>query len=147
MSAPWLLPGQRQAHCPVPIKAAGTPFLSNALLLPPTEVSVLTWNDMIDLFPAGHLVTGIHPPDKLNRVKLLIRLVDAMGPDGEWAIRTSVDSHGENIVQVLFERKEDADRLGDAVKARRTGTYPSCASQRVFGFDKPVARKIAAVLG
>jgi len=108
---------------------------------------VLTWNDMIDLFPAGHLVTGVHPPDKLNRVKLLIRLVDAMEPHGEWAIRTSIDPHGENIVQVLFERKEDAERLGEAVQARQSGTYPRWASQRVFGFDKPVARKIAAVLG
>jgi hypothetical protein len=110
-------------------------------------VAVLTWNDMIDLFPAGHLVTGVHPPDKLNRVKLLIRLVDAMEPYGEWAIRTSIDPHGENIVQLLFERNEDAERLGDAVRAKRVDVHPGWASQRVFGFDKPVARKIAAVLG
>lgn len=108
----------------------------------PTKGKMLSWAKMMDRHPAGHLVTGVFRHDgKINRLKLLQRLVAAMPATGEWATRTSRD-RGEDIVQAVFEQEADARRLGDTLDAQRSGAYPGWKSQRVFGFSAEVAHKI-----
>jgi hypothetical protein len=50
------------------------------------------------------------------------------------------------LVQAAFERKEDADRVGKALLARRSGGYPGGASQRTFEFGADVCTQIIEML-
>jgi len=107
---------------------------------------MLSWSKVIDRHPAGHLITGVYRQDgKVDRLKLLQRLVAAMPATGDWGSRTSSD-RGEDVVQVVFEKEADAVRLGDTLGAMRSDAYPAWKSQRVFGFPLEVARKIAAAV-
>lgn len=88
---------------------------------------------------------GAHAANQTSHVPLIKRLIRAMKRRGLWAIRNSTD-RGERIVQIVFEKIEDAEKLGDALKAKRTGLYSGWASQRVFGFDQAVVARIEEVL-
>jgi hypothetical protein len=107
---------------------------------------LLSWSDMIARYPAGHLVTGVHSPDRSHRLELLKNLIEALGIEGEYAIRTGHERSGERTVQVLFARHGDAEQLGEVIKARRSARYPGWSTQRVFGFDKAMVAKIKGVL-
>lgn len=107
---------------------------------------MLSWVKAIDRHPAGHLITGIYRRDgKVDRLKLLQHLVSAMRATGEWGSHTSSD-RGEDIVQVVFEKEADAERLGDTLGATRSGAYPGWKSQRVSGFPLKVAWRIDKIL-
>lgn len=113
----------------------------------PGKGKMLSWAKAIDRHPAGHLGTGVYRYDrKIDRLKLLQRLVAAMPATGEWGTRISSD-RGEDIVQFVFEKEADAVRLGSTLGAMRSGAYPGWKSQRVFGFPIEVARKIEKALG
>jgi hypothetical protein len=106
---------------------------------------MLTWSRMMERHDRLHLVMGVHPPDKISRVKLLQRLIASMPASGEWAVRTSTD-RGEHVVQVAFEKESDAVRLADTLGARRGTALPGWASQRVFGFPAQLANQIERAL-
>jgi hypothetical protein len=104
----------------------------------------LTWSKMMERHPACHLVVGVHSVDKINRALLLRSLIETLGVTGAFAVRRG-RAGGEQIVQVAFAKKEDAERLAEVVGARRTG--PSgWASRRVFGFGKDVVARIERAL-
>jgi hypothetical protein len=102
---------------------------------------------MISHYPAGHLVTGVHSPDRSHRPELLKRLIEALGIEGQYAMRTGLDNRGRSLVQVLFATVGDAELLGEAVGAKRSTQYPVFSTQRVFEFDVAMVAKIREALG
>jgi len=107
---------------------------------------MLSWDRMMDRHPAGHLVTGFHDgKDRVNRERLLARLIEALKPTGQFAIRKHRD-RDLYLMQAFFARKDDAERLGEALQARRGSGDPGWATQRTFSFDKTTCDKLDAVL-
>jgi hypothetical protein len=107
---------------------------------------MLTWERMMDRHPAGHLLTGIiRGKDRIDRVRLLTRLVEAAAPKGDWAV-TKTRDRDIDLVQVAFARPEDAKRIGDGLTAVRGAGQPGRASHRQFLFDTTMAEKITALL-
>jgi hypothetical protein len=96
-----------------------------------------TWVPFVGKHPQAHLVSGVCAPgnsSKMDRSRLLMRLVVALRPTGSYAVQTTRD-RDLTLVQCAFEKKEDAEKFGHAVQARHNGHYPGSASQRTFMFD------------
>jgi hypothetical protein len=106
------------------------------------------WVPFVDKHPQAHLVSGVCPvsdKSKIDRSRLLMRLVTALQLNGEYAVQTTRD-RDLTLVQCAFEKKEDAEKFGHAVQARLNGHYPGWASQRTFMFDGHATGTINTVL-
>jgi len=106
------------------------------------------WVPFIDKHPQAHLVSGVCAPgdsSKIDRSRLLARLVMALHPTGAYAVQVTRD-RDLTLVQCAFEKKEDAEKFGHTVQARLHGHYPGWASQRTFMFDAHTTGAINTVL-
>ena len=106
------------------------------------------WVPFIDKHPQAHLVSGVCAPgdsSKIDRSRLLARLVMALHPTGAYAVQVTRD-RDLTLVQCAFEKKEDAEKFGHTVQARLNGHYPGWASQRTFMFDAHTTGAINTVL-
>ena len=106
------------------------------------------WVPFVGRHPHAHLVSGVCAPgngSKIDRPRLLMRLVMALHPTGAYAVQTTRD-RDLTLVQCAFEKKVDAEKFGHAVQARINGHYPGWASQRTFMFDAHATGAINAVL-
>jgi len=94
------------------------------------------------------LVSGICASgdrSKIDRSRLVARLVMALHPTGAYAVQTTRD-RDLTLVQCAFEKKGDAEKFGHAVQARLNGHYAGWASQRTFMFDAHAIGAINTVL-
>ena len=104
-----------------------------------------TWDEAQDQFPGGALITATYPPDRLNRIKLIERLIETMGPRGCWAVQATTEE-GERMIQVLFEDERDARVLGDTLHARQCTGVPGYSSHRCFEFTGKMHEVVANAL-
>jgi len=103
------------------------------------------WERLMRWHPGCHLVTGEHEPDRIERPKLLARLVVALRMKGDWAIRVGRD-RGRLLVQAAFEEENDALRLTEVLGAKPVRRYVGWASQQEFEFSPAVAERVRKAL-
>ena len=103
------------------------------------------WERLVNWHPACHLVTGEYEADRVDRLKLLGRLIVALRAKGDWAIRVSRD-RGRLLVQAAFEDENDALRLTEVVGAKPVRRYVGWATQQEFEFDPEVAERLRKAL-
>ena len=103
------------------------------------------WNRTAD-FTNGHLVLGVHKPDRLDRVRLISKYLERAQPMGRYAVRAS-DERGEPVVQIVFEIEADATKVASTLGARHAIAHLGWDSQRTFSFGSEVAGKVEKLLG
>jgi hypothetical protein len=106
-----------------------------------------TYQDLVDELSNAHLVVAkVRARAALQPGKqLLTRLLEALKPTGHYALGLLPD--GQHFaVHCVFEREDDAVKLGMAVWATRVGGYAGFASQRVFSLDQETRETIKTVL-
>lgn len=106
---------------------------------------MVTWERLGKRPSSGHLVTGEHEVDRVDRAKLLQRLMVALRMKGDWALRVGRD-RGRVIVQVVFENEDDALRFGDTLGARPVRRYLGWATQQEFQFTSEIAERLRKAL-
>lgn len=104
-----------------------------------------TWDQAQDKFPAGHLVSGFHDRDRLDRLAQIRKLLAVSGPRGQWAARKTVE-RGEPKLEVLFELETDAAKLGDALGAHAGAGVPGYGSHRWYEYTPLKFRTITSLL-
>ncbi len=106
----------------------------------------LSWDEMMDRHPAGHLVVGeLEGPATISK-RLLEKLLKRLALSGDYSLCATKEAHGP-VVQVVFARKDDADKFAEGVNAARSARmYPGWASQRAFDLDEKVRRAVAEAL-
>lgn len=111
-------------------------------------MALRTYSDLLEAFPKAHLVVAT-VGQEMDRLKpaaeLLARLVSALKPKGDYALGELQDGQGF-AVHCVFERAEDAGKLGEAVQAKIVGRYPGHASQRAFALNEDAQEAIEAAL-
>jgi hypothetical protein len=105
----------------------------------------VSWERLRDWHPSGHLVTGEHESDRINRVKLLKRLIVVLRMKRDWAIRVERD-RGRTLVQVALEDENDALRLAEVLGARPVRRYFGWETQQEFEFDPELAERLQKAL-
>ncbi len=110
-----------------------------------TRNRFVPWNRTAD-FTNGHLVLGVHKPDRLDRVGLISKYLERAKPMGRYAVRAS-DDRGEPVVQIVFEIEADATKVAGALGARNAPAHLGWDSQRTFSFGNEVAGKVEKLLG
>lgn len=105
----------------------------------------VAWERLVRWHAVCHLVTGEHEADRIDRRKLLVRLIVALRPRGDWALRVGRD-RGRLLVQAAFEEENDALRLTEVLGARPVRRYVGWASQREFEFSPKVAERVRKAL-
>lgn len=103
------------------------------------------WERLMRWHPGCHLVTGEHEADRVERPKLLARLIVALRVKGDWAIRIGRD-RGRLLVQAAFEDENDALRLTEVLGAKPVRRYVGWASQQEFEFSPQVAERVRKAL-
>ena len=103
------------------------------------------WERLMRWHLGCHLVTGEHESDRIERPKLLARLVVALRMKGDWAIRVGRD-RGRLLVQAAFEEENDALRLTEVLGAKPVRRYVGWASQQEFEFSPAVAERVRKAL-
>jgi len=103
------------------------------------------WERLIRWHPTCHLVTGEHEADRIDRPKLLARLIVALRMKGDWAIRVGRD-RGRLLVQAALEEENDALRLSEVLGARPVRRYVGWATQQEFEFGPDVAERLRKAL-
>lgn len=103
------------------------------------------WERLMRWHPGCHLVTGEHGPDRVERPKLLARLIVALRMKGDWAIRVGRD-RGRLLVQAAFEEENDALRLTEVLGTKPVRRYVGWASQQEFEFSPEVAERVRKAL-
>ncbi len=101
-----------------------------------------------DRHPAGHLVVADLPADGPPARSLqsqLGRLLGRLGVPGDYSLAI-VRWSGHPEIHAFFEKRTDAERLAQAVRARPTGRYPGWAGQWFFVLDGPTRAAIEASL-
>lgn len=106
---------------------------------------MVTWEEAENQFVTGHLVSGYHDPDRLDRLRQIEKLLAAMPPKGRFAARNAT-VRGERCVQIQFQGEADANALGDAVKARQQKSEPPHKTSRWFEYTPLVFRVITNTL-
>lgn len=102
------------------------------------------WNRTAD-FTNGHLLMGVHKPDKLDRVSLISQYLERKRPIGRYAVRAS-DDRGEPVVQIVFEIEADANKVGGVLGARQAVGTLGWDTQRTFSFGHEVAGEVEKLL-
>lgn len=105
----------------------------------------VSWERLVQWHPPSHLITGEHEHDRLNRVKLLRRLIIALRMKRDWAVRVSRD-RGRTLVQVALEDENDALRLTEVLGARPVRRYVGWETQQEFEFDPDLAERLRKAL-
>lgn len=59
-----------------------------------------TWDQAQDKFPAGHLVSGFHDRDQLDRLAQIRRLFVNTGPRVQWAGRKTVEKDEHKMARI-----------------------------------------------
>lgn len=103
------------------------------------------WERLVRWHPACHLVTGEHEADRIDRAKLLARLISALRMKGDWALRVGRD-RGRLLVQAALEDENDALRLTEVLGARPVRRYVGWATQQEFGFGPDAAERLRKAL-
>jgi len=119
----------------------------------------LTWSTFVDKHPIAHLVAAIIPvnrgpvvPSHVQELRQLVgRLIGRFNIAGDFALKVVGETHVPALyvspeIHVAFERRQDADKLAEGVKAGRVSEYAGWASQRQFYLDPLAALEIAAAL-
>jgi hypothetical protein len=105
------------------------------------------YQDLLDEFPNAHLVVAmVRARAALQPGKqLLARLLEALKPKGHYALGVQPD--GQHFaVHCVFQREDDAVKLGMAVWATRVDRYAGFASQRAFLLNQEGQETIKTVL-
>jgi len=105
------------------------------------------YQDLLDEFPNAHLVVAtIRARAALQPGKqLLTRLLEALKPKGDYGIGVLPD--GDHFaVHCVFEREDDAVKLGMAVWATRMDHPAGFASRRAFVLNQEAQETIKIVL-
>lgn len=105
----------------------------------------MSWERLTQWHPASHLITGEHELDRINRVKLLKRLVVALRMKRDWAVRVARD-RGRTLVQVALEDENDALRLTEVLGSRPVRRYFGWKTQQEFEFDPELAERLRKAL-
>jgi len=107
----------------------------------------LSWTEMIELHPAGHLVVGnVIGSTATASSRLVAKLLEGFGPEGDYSLTTVKEPQGPTI-HCVFANKADADQFSSSVTARAVGKYPGWwASQRSFVVDEGTRSAISDVL-
>lgn len=97
------------------------------------------WSSFCDLHPVAHMLIGASAPSEnsdagLARLILLTKLVDRLA-EGEYAFATNLQSDDPEI-RCAFERKADAERIGNALGTYQCVGYPTGATRRWFRLEK-----------
>ena len=100
------------------------------------------WIDFTDAHHDGHVVVALvlpegRPKDKARVESLrltLESLIEKLVPSAAYATKI-VRQGGTAEIYCVFEKESDAQRVADAVRARRTGRHPGWASQWSFVLD------------
>ena len=119
----------------------------------------ISWASFTKRIAKGHLVAGTVPlpgeePDRAPgtkvRLTILARVARSLRFPGLYAL---VDIRSEYLngegdrIDCVFERREDADKLGAVVGARAiVGDLQEWASERVFRFDAALAASLEQML-
>jgi hypothetical protein len=108
-----------------------------------------SWIDFIDEHPAAHLVVGVSEATRgaqiAGRRHLLCRLIAKLEPEGDFSMAV-VRGHGAIEIHCGFEKKTDADRLADALRATVIDRYQGHLTQRAFRFDDTTCKAIEEAL-
>ncbi len=91
------------------------------------------------------LVTGEHELDRINRIKLLKRLIVALRMKRDWLVRVARD-RGRTLAQVALEDENDALRLTEVLGARKVRRYFGWETQQEFEFDPELAERLRKAL-
>ena len=105
----------------------------------------LNWTEAETAFPSGHLVSGYHELDSLDRIELIEQLIEAMEPRGRWAMRETKEED-ERMIQVLFEDEGDAGVLGDTLHAKQGTRVAGYGSHRWFEFTAKMHEVVSRAL-
>lgn len=105
----------------------------------------LPWERLSARQPPSELVTGEYDVDRIDRVKLLKRLMAALRMKHDWAIRVSRD-RGRMLVQMAVEEENDALRVTEVLGARPVRRYVGWATQREFEFTPELAERLRKAL-
>ena len=105
----------------------------------------VSWERLSRWHPPCHLITGEYEADRINRVKLLKRLIIALRMKGDWAVRVERD-RGRLLVQAAFEDEDDGLRLTEVLGARPVRRYVGWETQQEFEFDAGLAERVRKAL-
>lgn len=105
----------------------------------------VSWERLSRWHPPCHLITGEHDLDRLNRVKLLKRLMVALRMKRAWAVRVARD-RSRTLVQVALEDENDALPLTEVLGARPVRRYFGWGTQREFEFNPELAERLRKAL-
>jgi hypothetical protein len=111
-------------------------------------VPKISWSAFIDCHPAAYLVVGVLPKGEANprpRLELLARRLGRLGLTGSYALVIDRKSETPEI-HCIFERKADARRVTEALKAEVTSRYPGWKRQRSFLLDGAAVAMIETAL-
>ncbi len=103
------------------------------------------WERLSRWHPPCHLITGEHEADRINRVKLLKRLIITLRMKRDWAVRVERD-RGRLLVQAAFEDENDALRVTEVLGARAVRRYVGWETQQEFEFDAALAERTRKAL-
>ncbi len=96
----------------------------------------------------AHLVFGEYdntqaPLKNPTRVRVISRLIKRLGLKGDWS---GIDLRDEGRYELHLSDEDDAERVGEALQAKKNGKFPGWASQRGFQYDAKTWAKIQQVL-
>ena len=131
---------RKKAPPPAPRAAAAKPVARGV-----SGGRPVPWPRLVRWYPSCHLVTGEYEADRIDRPKLLARLIVALRAKGDWAIRVSRD-RGRLLVQAAFEDENDALRLTEVVGAKPVRRYVGWATQQEVEFYPDVAERLRKAL-
>lgn len=105
----------------------------------------VSWERLGSWHPPCHLITGEHEADRINRIKLLKRLILALRMKRDWSVRVARD-RGRLLAQVALEDENDALRLTEVLGARPVRRYFGWETQQEFEFDPELAERLRKAL-
>ena len=108
------------------------------------------WIDFTDAHHDGHVVVALVFPEgrptkdkaRVESLRLTLEsLIEKLVPSAAYATKI-VRQGGTAEIYCVFEKESDAQRVADAVRARRTCWHPGWASQWSFVLD-PQQRRLS----
>jgi dsRNA-specific ribonuclease len=141
---PWCAPSNQESASAATISGATLAASGEEMRL--DDMPKLSWSEMMDRHPSGHLVVGIVDGGSARQAaNLVTKLLAGIALKGDFAV-SPVEEAERSAVHTVFARKQDADQLAEAVGAGVVDRYPGWASQRLFKLDEGVRRAITNVL-
>ncbi len=97
--------------------------------------------------PNAHLIIGrVEAVASITVAEVTVaRLIERLGPRGDWATQSTYDDLG-HAVHCLLVEQDLADRLAAAVRARSVKRPGDYATQREFSLGLEARKAISAVL-